>query len=109
MNWKKYETISSPDEMYYIFKDEFYNYIIANLPESEMSGKIIEAFNDYKFNTVRNIIDKESDDISDIMNLNLINNLYDKVDRYKFRTIKQLENMFLYFDEKYTELLEINL
>lgn len=105
----KYEGITDPVELYNKFKDEFYAYVVNKLPETEAAGCLIEDFRDYKFDCVRMVIDKEVDDAADILMINAHHGLEDEVDQLRYKTWKDLDNIYMEFYDKYFELLELNL
>lgn len=96
-------------ELYNKFKDEFYAYIVNKLPETEAAGVLIEDFRDYKFDVVRMVIDKEVDDAADILMINASHDLEDEVDQLRYKTWKDIDNIYMEFYDKYFELLELNL
>lgn len=106
---EKYEGVTDPIELYNVFKHEFFEFIVKNIAEQDKASLLISHYNDYEFNIVRMIIDEEVDTWSDIMLLNKINNVQDPVQDLAYKSWKKLEDIYLYFDEVYTELIEVNL
>ena len=55
------------------------------------------------------VIDKEVDDVADILMINAHHGLEDEVDQLRYKTWKDLDNIYMEFYDKYFELLELNL
>lgn len=106
---EKYLEITDPVELYNVFKQEFFEFIVKNIAESDKASLLISHYNDFEYNSVRMIIDEEVSVWSDIMLLNKINNISDPVNDLAYKNWKKLEDMYMYFDEVYTDLIEINL
>lgn len=110
MKISQFETVSDSVELYHLFKDEFFSFITKYVPESlEFSGKIIELYLNYEFDKIRVMVDDELDNAADILQLNTVNHINDDVDNQRYRILKELDNGFMFFYEKFDELLKLNL
>lgn len=105
----KYMGVGDPVELYNKFKDEFFNYIVNELPESYAAGTLIDEYNNYRFDIIRMLIDTNVEYYADILMMNATHNLVDEVDTLAYNTWKKLDDIYMNFYEKYHELIELNL
>lgn len=110
MKISQFDTISDSVELYHRFKDEFFSFITKHIPEDlEFSGQIIDAYLNYDFDRIRIMIDSELENAADILQLNTLNNIIDDVDNQRYRVLKEMDNGFMFFYDKFDELLKLNL
>lgn len=108
MNITDLENIGNTVELYNKFKDIFFKYIVEELVEEDIAGKLIEYYNNYEFNRLRILIDDTVADKADICMLNTVHGLVDEVDNNAYKVWKKLDNMYSYFDEVYSDLVNMN-
>lgn len=106
---EKFFLYEDPIELYTQFKIEFYALIQKNILKWSGHYFIIEAFDNLEFDKVRTYIDNKVQHYSELCIIGLETNLEDEQDKKNFRLWKEVEDMYLLFDEIYTDLIETNI
>ncbi len=107
-DYRNIENINDINELYNNFRIIFFDYIVNELGEENLSPKIMEYYDDYNFNAIRLLVDNMVDYVADICMINVCNHVFDEVDNAKYRAYKTLDDMFTLFYERYFDLLEEN-
>jgi len=106
---KEYDLCKSVEELYHLFKIDFFKFIDDTIPDLNRIIDIKHHYSYYEFNKVRIIIEKQCENYKVMCLESIEEGTSDKVYNTAYRNWKAVDNMFMLFDEKYNDLLELNI
>jgi hypothetical protein len=106
---RNYDLCRNVEELYHTFKIDFHEFINKTLVEDDTTHKIKLHYSDYEFNKVRMLIEEQCDKYKRKCLDSIEEGVSDLVYNSAYRNWKAVDNMFMVFDEKYNDLLELNI
>lgn len=109
INYKEYEKISDPIELYYKFKYPFFKLVTNNITDSNLAFKLQMHYDNYEFDNIRIKLDSITSAYQTSVLQSIEEGVSDKIYNKSYRDCKEVENAFMLFLDNYTNLIEINI
>ena len=109
LNFENYEKIINATELFYTFRENFFELLNNNIADKEAVLVLKQYFNDYQFEDVRLLLDKNVEHWQNKALASIQAGISDRVYNTAYRNYKEVEDTFMYFYEKYYDIIELNI
>jgi len=97
-------------DLYSSFKFDFFELLDKKVGHWEECDEIKEHYNNFEFHKIRNIIENKVETWQErVLEAILIDKAGDIISNLAYKNWKEVDNLYSEFNDKYTDLIELNI